>query len=230
MLLFFTLVLGGCTTRQELPDGPAQPANFSERFYLKASADLEKYVYKIDSNLSQIVLRVYRSGAMARLGHDHIIASRNVQGYIALNKNDGQCRADIFVPLSKLDVDDPQLRAAAELNTTPSPADVAGTRNNMLMSIEAADFPFAQLSSNDCSGGLSGNKTPVVLTLHGVSQQRNLLINLQSIDDKQLLIRGEFSIKQTDFGIEPYSILNGLIKVEDQVDITYQLTAQRIIP
>jgi len=228
--LFFTLAIGGCSTPQELPDGPAQPANFPEQFYLKAASETDKTVYKIDSELSQIVLRVYRGGAMARLGHDHIIASRNVQGYIALDKNDDQCRADIFVPLMSLDVDDPQLRAAAELDTTPSPEDISGTRNNMLMSIEAADFPFVQLSSNNCSGGLSGNETPVVLSLHGVKQQRKLQVRLQSIDDNQMLVSGEFSIKQTDFGIKPFSIMNGLIKVEDKVDLTYQLTALRLIP
>jgi hypothetical protein len=217
-------------TQQELSEGPVQPANFPEQFYLKASAEPEKSIYRINSDLSQIILRVYRGGMMARLGHDHIMVSQSVQGYIAINKNDGQCHTDIFVPLSKLVVDDPQLRAAAELDTTPSPADIAGTRNNMLVSIDAADFPFAQLSSDDCSGGLSGNKTPVILTLHGVKQQRNLHVNLQQIDDNQLLISGKFSIKQTYFGIEPFSIMNGLIKVEDKVDLTYQLTAQRIIP
>lgn len=167
---------------------------------------------------------------MERLGHDHIIASQNAQGYVALNKKNGQCRADIFVPLSMLIVDDPQLRAVAELDTTPSSTDIAGTRNNMLLSLEAANHPFAQISSQDCSGGLSGSKTSVVLTIHGANQKRNLQINLQSIDDNQLVISGEFSINQTDFGIEPFSIMNGLIKVEDKVDLTYRLTAQRIAP
>lgn len=229
-LLLLTLVFGGCTTQQERYDGPEQPADFPEQLYLMAAPDPEKSIYKIDSDLSQIVLRVYRGGAMARLGHDHVIASQDVQGYIVLNKKSGQCHADFFVPLSKLDVDDPQLRAAAGLTTTPSLKDIAGTKNNMLISIEAAIFPFAQLSSKDCSGGLSGDETSVVLSLHGVSQQRNLQIKLQPIENRQLIISGEFSIKQTDFAIEPFSIMNGLIKVEDRVDLTYRLTAQRISP
>jgi hypothetical protein len=50
------------------------------------------------------------------------------------------------------------------------------------------------------------------------------------IDDDQLVIDGKFSIYQTDFGIEPFSVMGGLIKVEDNVDFTYQLTVQRITP
>lgn len=230
VFLLLSLVLGGCVTQQKVYEGPAQPSDFPEQFYLEVASDPQKSIYKIDSDLSQIVLRVYRGGAMARLGHDHVVSSQNVQGYIALNKESGQCHADFFAPLSMLIVDDPELRIAAELDTTPSPSDIAGTKNNMLISLEAANFPFVQLASKDCSGVLSGTETTVVLTLHGVSQQRNLQINLQSIDDNQLLISGEFSIKQTDFGIEPFSIMSGLIKVEDKVDLTYQLTAQRITP
>jgi len=230
LLLLLILVLNGCITRQELPDGPAQPANFPEQSYLSASSDPEKFIYKIDSGLSQIVMLVYRGGVMARLGHDHVIASQNVQGYIALNRKDGLCHADIFVPLLMLIVDDPQLRAAAELNTTPSKTDITETKSNMLTSIDAVNFPFVQLSSEDCSGGLSGDIIPVVLTLHGVSKQRDIQIDLKSIDDDQLVIDGEFSIYQTNFGIEPFSVMGGLIKVEDNVDFTYQLTAHRITP
>ena len=127
-------------------------------------------------------------------------------------------------------VDDPQLRAAEELDTTPSTRDIADTKSNMLTSIDAVNFPFVQLSSENCSGGLPGDITPVVLTLHGVSQQRDLQIDLKSIDDDQLVIDGKFSIYQTDFGIEPFSVMGGLIKVEDNVDFTYQLTVQRITP
>ena len=228
--LLLTLVLSGCSTRQELPDGPTQPTNFPEQFYLSASSDPEKFIYKLDGDLSQIVLRVYRGGVMARLGHDHVITSQNVQGYIALSKNDDQCRADIFVPLLMLNVDDPQQRAAAELDTTPSTKDIADTKSNMLTSIDAVNFPFAQLSSEDCSGGLSGDIIPVVLTFHGVSRQLDLQIDLKSIADDQLVIGGEFSIYQTDFGIEPFSVMGGLITVEDNVDFTYRLTAQRITP
>ena len=230
IFLLLTLFLSGCSSRQELSEGPAQPSDFSEQFYLESASNPQQFIYKIDSDLSRLVLRVYRGGAMARLGHDHVISSQDVQGYIALDKESGQCRADFFIPLSTLIVDDPQLRAVAELDTTPSSSDIADTKHNMLISLEAANFPFVQLGSKDCSGVLSGVETTVMLSLHDVNQQRNLQINLQSIDDNQLVISGGFSIKQTDFGIEPFAIMGGLIKVEDKVDLTYQLTAQRITP
>ena len=100
----------------------------------------------------------------------------------------------------------------------------------MLNSLEAESFPFVQLGSKDCSGVFLGDVTTILLSLHGVNQQRNLQIHLQSLDEYQLVVFGEFTIKQTDFGIHPFSIMGGLIRVEDTVDLTYQITAKRINP
>ena len=228
LFLLLTLLQGGCSTRQHLPVGPKYPADFPEQSYLNAATDPEKHVYKIDNERSLLTLRVYRGGLMARLGHDHVIASHNVQGYIALNQTGGQCQADIFVPLTLLIVDDPQLRAAANLGTAPSENDIANTKTNMLKSIDAKNFPFVKLLSEDCSAGLSGHRIPVELTFHGINQRRNLQIKMEEINDERLVISGEFSINQTAFDIEPFSVMGGLLKVMDKVDISYQLTAQRI--
>ena len=42
-----------------------------------------------------------------------------------------------------------------------------------------------------------------------------------------LLLSGSFAILQTDFGIEPFSVFNGLLKVEDRLEISYQIVARK---
>jgi hypothetical protein len=42
-----------------------------------------------------------------------------------------------------------------------------------------------------------------------------------------MLISGRFEILQSDFGIEPFSVFNGLLKVEDRLEITYQIVARK---
>jgi hypothetical protein len=95
---------------------------------------------------------------MQRLGHDHIVASRHLQGYVLLKDDAGTadaCRATFFVPLAALIVDDPALREQANLTTKPSPASIAGTKRNMLLSLDAEVFPFVHLTSTNCSPGLT---------------------------------------------------------------------------
>ena len=229
LILLILVFLSSCATQQGNLDDSLrksdQPADFPTRVYLQSGNEYD--LYQVDTDMSQILVRAYRGGLMAKLGHDHIIASQNLQGYIRINKQTGECRADFFVSLSNLDVDNEKFRIAAKLDTTPSASDIIGTKNNMLKSLEQAKFPFAQLHSSDCSPALSGNITKVALTLHGVTSNLPLEIKFKESGENQLLVNGNFSILQTDFGIEPFSIMNGLIKVEDRLDLRYSISAKK---
>ena len=162
---------------------------------------------------------------MAKFGHDHIVASRDVQGYLLLS-DDGGCRADFYAALNQLIVDDPVLRNEAKLLTIPTEKDIAGTKTNMLISLQAAEFPFVQLQSLDCSGVRDGQPVPSSIGLHGVTQEQQLTMTVTQTDADRLVISGSFTILQTDFGIEPFSVFNGLLRVEDRLEINFQLTAQ----
>jgi hypothetical protein len=163
---------------------------------------------------------------MAKFGHDHIVASRDVQGYLLLS-DDGGCRADFYAALNQLIVDDPVLRNEAKLLTIPTEKDIAGTKTNMLISLQAAEFPFVQLQSLDCSGAMDGQPVPTSIGLHDVTQEQKLTMTVTEPDADVIIISGSFGILQTDFGIEPFSVFNGLLKVEDRLEVSYQIVARK---
>jgi len=35
-------------------------------------------------------------------------------------------------------------------------------------------------------------------------------------------------LHQSDFGITPFSVMNGLLKVQDKLDLSYHLVAKRV--
>jgi hypothetical protein len=230
LCVIFLLVsmLGSCSLPQRVTSVKPSPEDFPEARYLELVSDPQNRVYKIDSRSSKILAQVYRGGVMASLGHDHIVASQNVIGYLALLSN-GECYADFFVPLHSVVVDDLQLRRAAQLQTTPSPRDIEGTKANMHASLDSQNFPFAWLHSDSCNSALSEQPTLVDITIHGVLQRYRLAISVKPRGD-QFFISGHFSLLQTDFGIEPFSIFNGLLKVQDKVDIVYSLLVKRLEP
>ena len=208
-----------------------RPADYPSAIY--ANPDPQSSLYQLDSASSIVLIKVLRGGAMAKFGHDHIVASRDVQGYLLLG-NDGSCRADFYAPLNQLIVDDPILRNQAKLLTTPTEKDIAATKTNMLISLETAEFPFVQLQSLDCAGVMDGQPASTRIGLHGVFQAQQLEIAVTQMDTnslesgmKSLLISGSFGILQTDFGIQPFSVFNGLLKVEDRLEISYQLLARK---
>ena len=114
------LLLGGCATQQELSSSKKAPADFPTSIYTDQESDS---IYKVDSPASRILITVRRGGMMASLGHDHIVASHDLQGFILLDRDSPQnpnCRADFYAQLANLEVDNAQLRSEAGLLTSPS--------------------------------------------------------------------------------------------------------------
>jgi hypothetical protein len=162
---------------------------------------------------------------MAKLGHDHIVSSRQLQGFILMDQDNQRCHADFYIPVHSMEVDNPQLRAQAQMQTTPSARDIAGTRINMLKSVDAKQFPFVQLRSADCSEIFTNSSVAAQIQLHGVIQERQIDLNWHRDTTGVLTAQSTFSLLQTDFNIAPFAIMNGLIKVEDKLEITVQLIA-----
>jgi hypothetical protein len=115
---------------------------------------------------------------MAKLGHDHIIASQDIRGYVRIHNTTEDCRADFYAPLSSLYVDNEKFRATENLDSTPSAIDIIGTKNNMLKSLEQPIFPLVKLHSSDCSSALAGALTSVAITIHGVTRPLHLAIKI----------------------------------------------------
>ena len=113
------------TAPPSLPTGA--PPDFPHAYYRQLQAQ-GKPVFRVDAARSQVVIEVRRGGSLARLGHDHVVASHDVAGNIAPDEG----RADFYVRLDALTVDEPDLRASAGFDTQPDADDIAGTRRNML--------------------------------------------------------------------------------------------------
>jgi polyisoprenoid-binding protein YceI len=203
------------------PTAPvAPPADFPEAYYRQAAAQ-GKPVFRVDPAASLVVIEVRRSGSLSRLGHDHVVASHHVGGYVAPEEG----RGDLYVPLTHLTVDEEKLRAEAGFDTQPTESDIAGTRANMLEKVLEADkFPFALVRVNGARAGKGSGDISVALTLHG--KTRTLKVPAQvTADGKQISVSGKLSLNQTDFGITPYSLFGGALAVRDAVDVRFRIHA-----
>jgi polyisoprenoid-binding protein YceI len=194
------------------------PKDFPEAYYRQAATQ-GKPVFRVDPAASLVVIEVRRSGSLSRLGHDHVVASHHVGGYLAPEEG----RADLYVPLTHLAVDEDKLRAEAGFDTQPSESDIAGTRANMLEKVlEAEKFPFALIRVSGAGKG-SGD-IGVALTLHG--KTRTLKVPAQiTADGKQISVSGKLSLNQTDFGITPYTLFGGALAVRDAVNVRFSIRA-----
>jgi hypothetical protein len=195
------------------------PADFPEAHYREAK-ELGKQILRVDSALSLVVIEVHRTGPAAWLGHDHVVASHNLSGYVSITEG----LADLLVPIEQLVVDEPDLRSDAGFNTQPSQKDIEATRRNMLKeTLESQRFPYAYIHI----ARLDANRTAlkVSIRLHGISRTYEIQAKIEAVLSG-IAVDGRMSFNQTDFGITPLSVLGGALQVQDRLDLRFHILAQ----
>jgi hypothetical protein len=189
--------------------------------------------YDIDASASLLTIDVYRAGALARAGHNHVIASRELSGtvYVAADLSRSTC--EVHIPVASFTVDEPQLRAREGADF---PADVpeearAGTRRNMLSTavLSAESFPTIDLS---CAGfvpkpAAEGSQSLELRLQTGIrGQSRMITVPLRyELAPDRLTAEGELPLKQTDLGITPFSAMLGALQVQDEMRVRIRLVA-----
>lgn len=176
-------------------------------------------VLHIDSAKSLIAVTVRRGGVLARLGHDHVVASRTVAGTVAPAQN----RADFQFRLDQMTVDEPDLRSVAGLEKQPSVDAIDGTRTNMLTKVlDAERYPVVSVRAER---GAAGAPLRVAITLHGVTRHYAIPVDLRE-DGGVMTVSGKVDLNQTDFGLVPFSVMGGAMSVQDKMELRFSLVAK----
>jgi polyisoprenoid-binding protein YceI len=204
------------------PLAPPAPGPATDLDVYRVAAASGAAVYAVDPAASLLAVTVRRGGLMARLGHDHVVASHALTGYAA----PGMGRADVSFRLDQLTVDEPPLLRDAGIATSPSPDAVEGTRKNMLgPALDAQRYPVVTLHAELPADG----RLRVAVTLHGTTRRLELPAAVQ-VDAAQVTASGTTRLQQTDFGITPFSVGAGLLSVQDELEVRFHIVARRWMP
>ncbi|WP_256079462.1 YceI family protein [Massilia sp. YIM B04103] len=222
--LILSLLLTACVS-PPAPDSAPAPAealphstdaSFPPTIYRQAKAGGQP-VFKISAEDSLLAVTVRRGGLLARLGHDHVVAVRKLEGYAA----PGLQRADLRFRLDEMTVDESGLRAEAGLHTEPSADAIAGTRQNMLTRVlDAEHHPWVLLQIQR-----KGDVLDAAVTLHGVTRSYQIPARV-TVTSRGLSASGTLAFKQSDFGITPFAVMGGALAVKDELELRFAVTAR----
>jgi hypothetical protein len=215
-------LLAACApTSTAPPSTPAgAPSDFPHAYYLEAQARGQP-VFRVDAARSQVVIEVRRGGSLARLGHDHVLASHEVAGNVAPDEG----RADFYVALDALTVDEPDLRAEAGFTTQPDAEDIAGTRRNMHKVLETERYPYVLLRVTGATAESKPDSIRLYVTVHGVTRPVDAIASWAGTRE-EFSASGTFAFDQSAFGITPLSILGGAVTVQDRLNISFRIVAR----
>ena len=175
--------------------------------------------YRVDRARSRITIETRSSSLLTSATRVHLLAAREFQGQVSLIPGmmettvvDFAARADSLTILDEM--------------SEPSRRDIDLAIRRVL---DATRYPHIAFHSSKASADPIGPDVYDVaasgmLDLHGV--RRPLTVSAQvSTQGDVLRIRGACTLRQTDYGLVPFSLGKGAINVEDDVTLTFDLVA-----
>ena len=213
---FLILVLFGCTTPTQVDViHKDRPDLYSLEVYKTLPPSKVFKVSKLNS-----VLRIYvgREGPLSNLGHNHVISSNDLSGYIYLPDNIDKAFADLIIPVHDLVVDDPKERSLAGEDTlsTLSESKITNTRENMLHSdvLDTANYP--EVSIHLQLTDLNGENALFTIDLEFKNNRIPLRLTGTLVHDgNQLTIESRFELDHQQLGIRPFATLGGALRVAE---------------
>ena len=228
MVLLLALAACAGTPAPRAPAQGAATAPFPHAFY--RSPPSPGRVFQLDPARSRLDLLMFRAGALAGRGHNHLIRAGTLEGAVFLGDAPEASRMDLHVPVAELLVDPPQARASAGAAFAGEVEDRAraGTRANLLGErvLDATAHPRIAVSATVAGGELPWLLLSLSVTVRGVTHTREVPVRLE-LDEDALRVRGLLALRHAELGLQPFTALGGLLAVADPVLVRFDLHAAR---
>jgi len=179
--------------------------------------------FAIDSSASSVRIHVGKTGIGSFAGHEHQVVARSIQGEVAADLEDlSRSSVDVLVSAPSLTVvaeGEPEGDAPKIEQEMKGPHVLRATR------FPSIRFRSRQVTGKQLSPGSYELTVAGDLSLHGTVKP--IVVPLQvEVRGETLTGTGKLVVKQSDFGIQPTSAGGGLVKVEDEVPVTFRIVAR----
>jgi polyisoprenoid-binding protein YceI len=177
--------------------------------------------YVIDAHASSFVVQVFSTGLLSAFAHNPKINIKDFQGsvdFVRSGTSLEQAALNFIVRSDSLEVaDDVSAKDREEIHTR--------MRNDVL---ESQRYPEIVYESSRVTASGTGDRYWAALagnlTLHGVTKSLSISARV-AVNGDSLRASGEFSLKQSDFGITLVSAAGGTIRVKDELKFTFDIKA-----
>jgi polyisoprenoid-binding protein YceI len=175
-------------------------------------------VWNLDASDGRLLVHTGVTGRAAKMGHRLTIA---MTAWLATVRWSGgePVEAELTVEVESLQV----LKGEGGVKALSGP-EKALARSNALRVLDAERFPQIRFRANDIDKSDDGYLLTGTLEIHGVVGECGIGLRVEDLGEKWRL-SGKADVRQSEFGIKPYSMLLGSMKVVDSVTVSF--TAER---
>ena len=170
--------------------------------------------WSLDGSSGELLVMTGVAGPAAKTGHRLTIAMRSWQATVDWRGKD-PVGVELSVAVDSLEV------TKGEGGLTPLAGPEKGiARSNALKSLDAKKFPQIRFTATDIAKTAGGYRLTGTVEIHGKTRPQSVDLSVQDLGDDWAMST-QIAVTQSDFGVKPYSLLMGAVKVADEVTINF---------
>jgi hypothetical protein len=173
----------------------------------------------------RVLVKTGREGLAARVGHDLTLEVTDWRARVTTSGADGDvAQATVTADLGLGSLTVREGTGGAKPLSDRDRRDIQNQARKILGDPARAGFTSTRVvaTSGSAAGSPAAGAVEGTLTLHGVSRG----IRLEVTSPEPGRYRGAATIRQTDFGITPYSGFFGALKLRDEVTVEFEVTIE----
>jgi polyisoprenoid-binding protein YceI len=179
--------------------------------------------YRLVPAQSTFTVQAFAEGLLSAFGHDPVLAIKDFSGEVQ------------FVPGS-FEAASVKMTVKADsivLSTEVKEKDRIEMEQTMREQVlEIAKYPeivfvSSNISVTKLAEGRYRARVIGDLTFHGATQKNLWITPEVTVSGESLSAKGMFSLKQTDFGIKPFSAAAGTIKLKNELKFSFDIAAEK---
>jgi polyisoprenoid-binding protein YceI len=171
-------------------------------------------VWALDAPDGELLLRTGVTGRAARMGHRLTIAMRRWQATVYWVGTE-PVAAELAVETDSFEV----LRGEGGVKGLSGPEKTL-VRSNALRSLDASRFPAIRFTAETIDKTDDGYRLTGMLQIRGKSRAHVIDLHTEDLGDSWRM-SAESAVRQSDYGVKPYSLLMGSVRVADDVTVSF---------
>jgi polyisoprenoid-binding protein YceI len=180
---------------------------------------VSRAAWNLDGSDGDVLIRTGVAGPAAVMGHRLTLRMRDWRATTTWD-GDEPVTAELTVEAGSLEV----VRGEGGVTPLTGPEKIL-VRGNALKSLDTKQYPRITFSANEIEKTADGYRLSGALTIHDTT--RSQVVDLR-VEDRggNWWLSSETTVRQSEFGIKPYSQLLGSLRVADDVVVAF--AAKRI--
>jgi polyisoprenoid-binding protein YceI len=173
--------------------------------------------WKFDPSDGQLIVRTDVTGPASRMGHRLTIALNSWRATVSWTGEE-PCAVEVNVDVESLEV----LRGEGGVSALSGP-EKALARSNALKSLGANRFRTISFRAEEIVKNAEGYRMTGTLEIHGTPRPRTVDLKVEDLDNVWRM-SCDAHVRQSEFGIKPFSMFMGAMKVADDVTVSFAAT------